>query len=83
LSLFGLLLLALGASWIAHGSVTSGGWESAVLQALVWLEIAFMGVLLLCMDLGELVSRLLRRQAAEPERVGERRAKTPWRAGQR
>ena len=77
LSLFGLLLLTLGVRWMEYGSMTRGGWESRVLQAVVWLEGMLMGVLLVCMDLDEMVQRGLRRQAVARQHGRERRAKAP------
>jgi hypothetical protein len=61
LSLFGLLLLTLGVRWMEDGALARGGWESRVVQAVVWLEVMLMGVLLVCIDLDEMVQRVLRR----------------------
>ena len=83
LSLFGLLLLTLGGRWMESGAMARGGWESRIVQTVVWLEVMLMGVLLVCVDLDELVQRALRRQAVEPQHGEERRAKAPWREGQR
>jgi hypothetical protein len=73
LSLFGLLLLTLGGRWMESGAMVRGGWESRIVQTVVWLEVMLMGVLLVCMDLDELVQRALRRQAVEPQHGSERR----------
>jgi hypothetical protein len=61
LSLFGLLLLTLGGKWIEYGAMVRGGWESRVVQTVVWLEVMLMGMLLVCIDLDEMVQRVLRR----------------------
>jgi hypothetical protein len=53
LSLFGLLLLTLGVKWLESGALAHGGWESRVVQAVVWLEVMLMGVVLVCIDLDE------------------------------
>ena len=63
LSLLGLLLLTVGGRWIALGPLAGGGWENSIVQAVVWLEIMGLGVVLLRSDLGELTQRVLRRQA--------------------
>jgi hypothetical protein len=83
LSLFGLLLLTVGGIWIEHGPVAGGGWGSSILQAVVWLEVVLVGVVLLRSDLGELTQRVLRRQAGERQHERERRAKARWREGPR
>src|SRR5262245_49234478 len=83
LSLFGLLLLTIGGKWMEHGPVAGEGWGNSALQAVVWLEVVLLGVVLLRSDLGELTQRVLRRQAGERQYARERRAKARWREGPR
>ena len=75
LSLFGLLLLTCDVLWMAHGRVAGGGWVGRGVEAMVCLEVVLMGGGLLCIDLVELLRRVMRRRAVARQLARERRAK--------
>jgi len=54
--------------------VASRGWLGYVLHGVVWLEVMLMGMLLLHIDLGALVQRVVRRQAVARQNIQDRHA---------